>query len=725
MKKRLKISLIVLVGLFLITISIFIGIMRNERFGRFVFGEYPVYESIEELAFRATDIVRGVIINERVERRSTLLPPRNGPDERYFSRRGDFYQIQTINLIEVIDVFKGSAQVGDIMEISQPGGRLGLSELINHDRLYFEQGDDLIFFMTTFYITHGVHRPAVLHNPLQSVYRIATVDDCELAVGIVDAFYANPSIGSILLKSFATNDLNLSLSIRDLMLVREDNGIGSPHPPPPTEQNRNDLRAAIAEAESRNGQNYDHSSWSNVQRALDYARVVYDDIHATQDKIDSVATNLWDAIYNLPRLGCYYATPPPCEPPPTPPIHTGILTTTPWRLYANGNLYVQGGTINWRGGNSPWLPYSEHINRIIFTAPIEAGSYISSLFRGLENVQSIEGLENINTANVTNMNAMFLGASNLTNVEGLSNWDTSNVTRMDFMFSGASSLTHVDLSNWDTSSVTTMDRMFVNASSLQTLNLANWNTRSVTDMSQMFSRASSLTCVGDISHWDTSNVRYMFNMFQYTSSLNSLDLSRWNVGSVVNMSNMFRSSGVTTIGNVSMWNTSNVTNMSNMFMGASRLAQLDLTGWDTRSVNNMAFMFSDTSSLTNVGDLSAWDTRNVANMERMFRNASQLTSLYLSGWDMTGVTNTFQMFSGTASLSTLGLGANFRFNVSGSSTLPTVPSNAMFTGRWQNVGVGTHNNPMGEHILTSAELMDMYRNGETTVTDIWVWQPAT
>jgi len=68
----------------------------------------------------------------------------------------------------------------------------------------------------------------------------------------------------------------------------------------------------------------------------------------------------------------------------------------------------------------------------------------------------------------------------------------------------------------------------------------------------------------------------------------------------------------------------------------------------------------------------------------------------------------------------LALGANFRSNVSGSSALPSVPASAPYTGRWQNVGLGTMDNPLGEYVLTSAELMDMYSDGDAA--DVWVWQ---
>ena len=412
--------------------------------------------------------------------------------------------------------------------------------------------------------------------------------------------------------------------------------------------------------------------------------------------------------------------PTPTPPPQGEPVHTGTIgagaTTAPWHLYPDGTLVVFGGTINWAGGNSPWLRYADYIKQVVFTEPIYAGPQMRGLFRGLENAETITGLEYINLTDVTNMTALFLGTSSLTSIGDLSGWDTSNVTHMDFLFSGANNLQYVDLSRWDTGNVITMDRMFLNASTLEFLDLSDWDTRNVTDMSQMFRGTSNLTSVGDLSSWDTGNLVNVFSMFNGTSSLEHLDMSGWDTSNITSLSNMFRESDISTLVGISGWDISNVTDMSGMFLGARSIAHLDLSNWNTGNVITMAFMFSDTSNLASVGDLSRWDTRSVTNMERLFRNASSLQSLNLADWDMTQVGNTFQMFSGVANLRVLTLGIHFRSNVHGSSALPVIPNN----GRWQNVGAGTIDAPQGVHMLTSAELMDRYSGSGTATEDTWV-----
>ena len=84
----------------------------------------------------------------------------------------------------------------------------------------------------------------------------------------------------------------------------------------------------------------------------------------------------------------------------------------------------------------------------------------------------------------------FHGFAQLTTIDGLSNLDTSAVTNMDFMFDGCSSLATLDVSTFDVSHVTTAQSMFFNCSNLTTIycNKA-W---SIASTSSMFRGATKL-----------------------------------------------------------------------------------------------------------------------------------------------------------------------------------------------------------------------------------------
>ncbi|MCL2577798.1 MAG: BspA family leucine-rich repeat surface protein [Defluviitaleaceae bacterium] len=240
-----------------------------------------------------------------------------------------------------------------------------------------------------------------------------------------------------------------------------------------------------------------------------------------------------------------------------------------------------------------------------------------------------------------------------------------------------------------------------------------------TSLNNLFSHLSNVTAIEGLTYFDTSNVRNISGMFAEAKGLTSLYLSGWDTGSVTNMSFMFHESGLTSL-DLSGWNTGNVTNMSYMFSnvsGVSGLTSLDLSGWNTGSVTDMSYMFTNANGLTSL-DLSGWDTGRVTDMMWMFFGTSGLTSLDLSGWDTGNVEDMTNMFREASSLRQLVLDENFRFI--GSPGLPDLPTNNIYTGRWQNVGTGTISSPQGEHIFTSQQLTAFYNN--PGFADTWVWQ---
>ncbi|EOD5840790.1 BspA family leucine-rich repeat surface protein [Listeria monocytogenes] len=218
------------------------------------------------------------------------------------------------------------------------------------------------------------------------------------------------------------------------------------------------------------------------------------------------------------------------------------------------------------------------------------------------------------------------------------------------------------------------------------LDVSKLDTSEVTDMSNMF-RESAATSL-DLSGFDTSKVMRTSVMF-YRSAATSLDLSNWNTSNLVYMQSMFRESAATSL-DLSDFDTSNVVSMQTVFLGAS------------------------TTSL----DLSGWDTSNVTDMSHMFQNSS-VTSLDLSNFDTSNVTNMLNMFAGAFQLQNLALGGKFRF-LSNAALINPTPT-AKYTGRWQNVGSGTVNNPKGTFINISSVLMGTYDG--STMADTYVWQP--
>ena len=264
-------------------------------------------------------------------------------------------------------------------------------------------------------------------------------------------------------------------------------------------------------------------------------------------------------------------------------------------------------------------------------------------FANLTKLETITGLEYLNTEKVTNMSNMFRGCSSLTSLD-VTHFNTAKVTDMSNMFWGCSSLTSLDVTHFNTANVTNMSLMFYSCSSLTSLDVTHFNTANVTDMSSMFYSCSSLASL-DVTHFNTAKVTDMSNMFSRCSSLTSLDVTYFNTAKVTDMSNMFSSCSSLTSLDVTYFNTVKVTNMRSMFSSCSSLTSLDVTNFNTAEVTNMGYMFSWCSSLTSLY-LTNFNTEKVTNMESMFFFCQALTTIYASSKFVTTlVSNSSNMFN--------------------------------------------------------------------------------
>ena len=304
-------------------------------------------------------------------------------------------------------------------------------------------------------------------------------------------------------------------------------------------------------------------------------------------------------------------------------LHEGTLGLPKW--YSDKFAYAGVGQLNEN--------FKNQLTKIKFDSGVIANQNSTGLFYGLTNLRSIEGLENLDTSNVTSMRQMFQNCSNLTELD-LSKLNTSKVTDMYEMFYGCTNLKSIDLSSFDTSAVIDMRRMFDGCKEMVNIDVSHFNTSNVTTMSQIFYGCEKLEEL-DLSNFDTSNVTDMSWMFESCSSLKTIDVSNFN--------------------------TSNVTEMYAMFRGCSNLVSLDLCNFDTSKVTDMASMFNGCSSLKNI-DISNFNTSNVTDMYSMFNGCWSLISLNLGNFDTFNVTDMKHMFSGDDKLDHLVLGVNTKFS---------------------------------------------------------------
>ena len=264
------------------------------------------------------------------------------------------------------------------------------------------------------------------------------------------------------------------------------------------------------------------------------------------------------------------------------------------------------------------------IKHIVFDKSFStyAPTSLNRFFEVLTKLETITGLEYLNTEKVTDMSRMFNNCSKLTSFD-VSKFNTVKVTNMSNMFKGCSELTSLDVTKFNTEKVTDMHYMFGDCSKLPSLDVTNFNTAKVTDMSYMFKGCSALTSL-DVTKFDTRNVTNMEGMFSSCSKLTSLDVTNFNTVNVKNMMKMFAGCKALTSLDVTNFNSENVTNMNRMFYNCSKLTSLDVSNFNTKKVTNMSFMFSNCSTLTTIYVNDKFVIDKVTNGSYMFDNCTNL-----------------------------------------------------------------------------------------------------
>ena len=325
------------------------------------------------------------------------------------------------------------------------------------------------------------------------------------------------------------------------------------------------------------------------------------------------------------------------------------------------------------------------------------------------NYSSIKNIvfdESFKTYAPTSLRGFFGGCETLETISGLEYLNTANVEFMDHMFEGCSALKSLDLTNFNTAKVTYMNNMFEGCSALTTIYVSNkFVTDNVSNGSDMFTGCKSLkdysdsktdhtyancgpdgyfTPVFDYAEFDnatgTLTFRRGLSKPEGAYDLNEGDNTpEWrkekepedgsfvpgvkiDISKVVfdaSFANARPTScykwfdmctSLTEIEGIENLHTENVTNMGSMFSGCYVLNPLDVSNFNTQNVENMSYMFSCCEGLNSL-DLSKFDTQKVTNMNSMFWNSSALTTIYASDkFVTTKVSSGADMFKGCTNL---------------------------------------------------------------------------
>lgn len=153
-------------------------------------------------------------------------------------------------------------------------------------------------------------------------------------------------------------------------------------------------------------------------------------------------------------------------------------------------------------------------------------------------IKTVVFKRNFRDARPTTCSLWFGSCTNLTSIEGLENLNTSDVTSMDYMFYKCGQLRALDLSGFNTEKVENMRDMFSNCKNLETLNLSSFKTNNLTNMSEMFLECNKIAQL-NLSGFNTSGVKALDLVFKNCYALEALDLSNFDTKWVTDMSSLF------------------------------------------------------------------------------------------------------------------------------------------------------------------------------------------
>ena len=356
------------------------------------------------------------------------------------------------------------------------------------------------------------------------------------------------------------------------------------------------------------------------------------------------------------------------------------------------------GTLTFRSGPSTSKPERAY--------DLNVGTSLPGWLAQRENIKTVVFDASFANARPTNCYAWFYGCNNLTTIEGIEYLNTENVTNMGGMFYNCCALTSLNLTSFNTAKVTNMEEMFIGCSALTTIYVSDkFVTDKVTDSRNMLSGCNKL--IGAIeydgSKSDHTYANYDNGYFspeggfhayaEFNNATGTLTFSRglskpvgaydlnegdvqpaWNEQSTNINKVVFDASfakarptscymwfysceNLTKIEDIENLNTQNVTDMSYMFYRCDGLTSLDVSNFNTQKVEDMSEMFSVCSGLKSL-NVSHFDTQNVKNMNSMFYSCKRLTSLDVSNFNTQNVTDMSYMFSWCAGLNSLNL-SNF------------------------------------------------------------------
>ncbi len=308
-----------------------------------------------------------------------------------------------------------------------------------------------------------------------------------------------------------------------------------------------------------------------------------------------------------------------------------------------------------------------------------------AFFLSFLSLQTIDGLSNIDTSNVTNLSSFFANNISLLDVSPIYNWNVEKVKNMNSIFNTCLSLEEIDLSMWKTSSLESFSNVFgmwevhSNAgdlsSKLKRIILSErFNTSKVTNMYALLANNTHIEDYSFLRYLDVSNVTNLAQFFQFNLGLTNTEyINDMDVSSATSMRAMFHTCMNLITVDLSNWHTDNLVDMSLMFYGCKSISEMNILNFNVSNVENMHYTFNNCQSLTSL-DLSDWNTPKLTDLSYTFYGMVSLEELDISTFDTSKVTNFTKAFYASVKLNHIYVGEKWDTSANIGDTQYVFPS---------------------------------------------------
>ncbi len=132
-----------------------------------IYCDYPYYSSVDALTEKADLIIKGTIMDSRVEENdyrieideeNKLLNPGGKTTSHNF--------VHTVYTVSVSESYKGDVEPDEIIEVKEMGGETETTKYIAEESVTFTKNKEYVMFLATY--ENGI--PSSLLNPIQGAY---------------------------------------------------------------------------------------------------------------------------------------------------------------------------------------------------------------------------------------------------------------------------------------------------------------------------------------------------------------------------------------------------------------------------------------------------------------------------------------------------------------------------------------------------------------------------